>query len=233
MVKNAFVILASLALVVVLAACAPSQATPQLLLENTQSNSTPFPDTAGTPQPNDQQNGAPGGFQNASLESKLAYGTLKLEGTSNAVTAEEAKKLLPLWQKISDLRTSGTPTPEDAQAVYTQIEQAMTPDQITAITQVTMNPQDFQSLMQTLGITITPGAGGQGFGNGNGQSTQTADQQATRTARRTQAAGTPGAGFSGTRTPGAQGDFGGRGGFGGFSSMFVDSLIKILTTRAG
>lgn len=234
MVKNAFVILASLALVVVLAACAPSQATPQLLLENTQLNSTPFPDTAGTPQPNDQQNGNPGGFQNASLESKLAYGTLKLEGTSNAVTAEEAKKLLPLWQKVKDLSTSGTPTPEDTQTVYKQIEQVMTQDQITAITQMTMNPQDFQSLMQTLGITITPGADGQGFGNGgNGQSTLTADQQATRTARRTQTVGTPGAGagFSGTRTPGAFG--GGRGGFGGFSSMFVDPLIKILTTRAG
>jgi hypothetical protein len=228
MIKKTLIISLSLTLILILAACATSQATPQLLIDtNPTSNGTAMPTTSGS------QNGGQGGFQNASLESKLAYGTLKLEGTSNAVTAQEAKTLLPLWRKVKDLSAQGTPTPEDIQTVYTQIEKAMTQVQIQAITQLTMNPQDFQTLMQTLGITITPGPG-QNFGNGNDNgATLTADQQATRTARQTQFAGSGGNGFSGTRTPGAFGG-GNRGGGGrGFNTIFIDPLITILTTRAG
>ena len=210
----------SIPLILVLAACATSQATPQLLIENTQT--TPFPTTSGS-QNNGQQNG---GFQNASLESKLAYGTLKLEGTSNAVTAQEAKTLLPLWQKVKDQESNGTPTPQDIQTVYQEIEKAMNQDQITAIQNMTMNPQDFQTLLGSLGITVTPFPG-QGFGNG--QATPSAEQQATRTARETQFAGSGGNGSQ--RTPGAFGNF--RGGFRGENTLFIDPLIKLLTTRAG
>ncbi len=219
MVKKASILILSLTMGLVLAACATSQATPQLLIENSQT--TPFPTTSGS-----QNNGQPnGGFQTASLENKLAYGTLKLEGTSNAVTAQEAKTLLPLWQKVKDLESNGTPTPQDVQTVYQQIEKAMTQDQITAIQGMTMNPQDFQSLMASLGITVTPFPG-RGFGNA--QATPSAEQQATRTARETQFAGSGGNGFQ--RTPGAFGNF--RGGFGG-NNLFLDPLLKLLTTRAG
>ena len=42
----------------------------------------------------------------ASLRNQLAYGTLLLEGTAQAVTAEQSQALLPLWQAIVAL--SGT-----------------------------------------------------------------------------------------------------------------------------
>jgi hypothetical protein len=102
---------------------------------------------------------------------------------------------------------------------------------------------DVQSMMQQLGIQITPGAfGGAGANGGTPFPTLSADERATRTAQReTQVAsngGTPEAGFNGTPgaggfngTPGA-GGFGGRGG-GGFANMFIDPLIKLLQTRAG
>ncbi len=238
--KKIFMIPLIFLLVVVLSACATSQATPQLIID---SNTTTTPMAAqanGTPA--SDQNGGPGGGQNGGLTFRLAYGTLKLEGTSNAVTVAQAKTLLPLWQKVSDLSSNGTPTPQDIQTVYSQIIAAMTSDQITAIQQMSMTQQDFTSLMQTLGITVTPGPGGGGFGFGNGgqsnNGTLTPEQQATRTARQTQFAGSGGngnGGFSGTRTPGANG-FGGRGGggFGGsrMNMMFIQPLIKILTTRA-
>src|SRR5258706_13688527 len=43
-----------------------------------------------------------------SLPEKLAIGTLKLEGTGNAVTAKQAADLLPLWQVYRSLITHGT-----------------------------------------------------------------------------------------------------------------------------
>lgn len=241
MFKKSIIIPLTLLLAIILSACATSQATPQLIIDNN-TNTTPVP-AQGNGAPASGQTGGSGGGQNGNLTFRLAYGTLKLEGTSNAVTAAEAKTLLPLWQKVSDLSSNGTPTPQDIQTVYTQIESSMTPAQISAITQMTMTQQDFTSLMQTLGITVTPGPGGGGFGFGGGgtNGTLTPDQQSTRTARQTQFAGSGGNGgggsrFSGTRTPGAGGFSGRGGGFGGgggMNMMFIQPLIKLLTTRAG
>ena len=51
---------------------------------------------------NNQANGQGNGTaQTMPLSEKLALGTLKLEGTSNAVTAKQAADLLPLWQVYS------------------------------------------------------------------------------------------------------------------------------------
>jgi hypothetical protein len=209
--------------VLMLAACATAQTTKILPLDaslptiapGTQ-NGTPVAGPAG-------QNG--GGFN--TLESRLAMGTLKLEGSSLAVTAEEAKKLLPLWEKVKQLSTTGTPVPADVQAAYKEIEAAMTPEQVQSIQQMTFSNQDFQTLLQSLGIAITPPAS---------QPTLTANEQATRTAQReTRTAGGGngnGGGFSRSGTPGAFGQGGQRGGFGGFSNMLIDPVIKLLTDRA-
>src|SRR4030042_4717057 len=45
---------------------------------------------------------------NISMATKLALGTLKLEGTSIAVTRDEASELLPLWQAYQSLSNSDT-----------------------------------------------------------------------------------------------------------------------------
>jgi len=198
------------------------------------------------------------GGQGNTLNSHLAMGILGLEGTSNAVTADQAKQLLPLFQQLQSTMSSfsggnggpngapnGTPdanaTPQapagsgsgngtDLQALYQQIEGVLTTDQIQAIEQMSFSQSDVQNLMQQYNIQFTPSAGS----NGGNYPTQDPNQMATRQAeRQTQVAangGTSQPRYSGT--PGA-GGFGGRGGFGGYDRLFFDPLITLLQQRAG
>lgn len=164
---------------------------------------------------------------NLTLENKLALGTLKLEGTNLAVTAQQAQQLLPLWQKVASQMSARDTAAADYQADYQQIEAAMTSDQLQTITNMSFTGADLRNEMQALGIQG-------GFPGG-----LTADQRATRVAQaETQnpgafVNGTPGAPrFQGTpdpqRTPGA-GGFGGR----NTNQIFLQTLIKLLQTRAG
>lgn len=124
---------------------------------------------AGTPQPFDPTS--------LPLESKLAMGTLKLEGTDLAVTREQATNLLPLWKAVKSLATSDTTTQDEINALYQQIEETLTPEQINAIKVMTWTSQEIQSLMQNFGIDTSNFAGTQGA---NGL---TQEQRATRIAQ--------------------------------------------------
>ena len=170
-----------------------------------------------------------GGTNNTSgsttLENRLAPGILKLESTNLAVTAQQAKQLLPLWQQVQTLDTSGSAQASDYTTVYQQIESALTSDQVNAIQAMSFNQSDIQALMTSLGIQVTPGA----F-NGN-RPTLSPDQLASRTAQRTLTPGAPGGGgfFRGTGTPPAGGQFGNR----GMNTLFLNPLIQLLQQRAG
>jgi hypothetical protein len=157
--------LAALILVVVLSACAAKASAST----GTTSGS------AATP--------AAGGTQPLSLPAQLVIGTLKLEGTANAVDAAEATQLIPLWQAYAQLIGSNTAAQAEIDAVVTQIQSTMTPTQVQAITAMKLTRQDEFSTMSSLGLTNgfgangTPGAqrtpraggftGGGGFGGGN------------------------------------------------------------------
>ncbi len=65
----------------------------------------------------------------SSTGEQLAVGTLKLEGTSNAVTADQAKVLHPLWQQEKTLSADSSATSDQIQAVYDQILKLMTAEQ--------------------------------------------------------------------------------------------------------
>ena len=56
------------------------------------------------------------------VTTQLALGTLKLEGTPNAVTTAQAGKLLPLWQS---LQSGSVQNGTEMGAVYKQIEGTM------------------------------------------------------------------------------------------------------------
>jgi hypothetical protein len=199
---------------------------------------------------NQGQNPFGGITANTPVDSKLAIGMLKLEGTDLAVTPDQAKNLLPLWQALKTLSSSATTAPEEVTAVFQQIQDTLTPEQMKAIKEMALSQDDMQALMKSLGMQT-----GAGFGNGG---TVSPEQQATRTARRTQnpsggGFGGPGGGFGG---PGPGGDFGGPGGNSGAGNqgstktrptqspqniirrsmgmnlLFMDPLIKILETRA-
>jgi len=110
------------------------------------------------------------------LASELVIGTFKLEGTANAVTADEAAKLIPLWQVYKDLSASTSAAQAEIDALATQIQGTMTPEQVKAITDLKLTRQDEFKTMQDLGISFgnrpnasgTPRPGGGGGGGGGG-----------------------------------------------------------------
>ena len=69
----------------------------------------------------------------ANVRSQLAYGTLKLADTPNAITPNQAKTLIPLWQAVISLSGDTTTASEELTAVQDQITAAMTTEQLQAI----------------------------------------------------------------------------------------------------
>ena len=174
---------------------------------------------------------------------KLVLGTLKLDGTENAVTPEQAKDLLPLWQVYVSLLDSDTAAQEEIDALINQIGETMTPEQNQAINDMNLSQQDMFSVMQEQGITSgnrSQNSSGTRSGNSSGNSG---------------GFGPPGGG-DGFAPPdgGGGGNFGGEGfspdqiataqaarqaggnGFGGFNrtpNALIEQVITYLTKIAG
>jgi len=114
--------------------------------------------------------------QGLPLSEKLAIGTLKLEGSANAISAKQVADLLPLWQVYSSLITSDTAAQEEKDALAQQIQETMTSDQVKAIDDLNLTQQDVFASMQQLGISTssqvnvngTPQPNGNGFPGGGG-----------------------------------------------------------------
>ncbi len=113
-----------------------------------------------------------GNFSNAPLPlaMQLVVGTFKLEGTSNAVTAEQAAKLIPLWQVYKDLSANSSAAPQEIQSLAEQIQSTMTPQQVQAITDLKLTRRDISQTMQDLGVATlrAPNASGTPRANGGG-----------------------------------------------------------------
>lgn len=126
---------------------------------------------------------------------QLVFGTLKLQGTDQAVTAEQAAVLLPLWTNYQTLTAGMNPGqggagPDQAQAtpsesgqasselqtqitdLLAQIQSSMTADQISAIEALQITQDSVTTLMEELGITVADaaqdGSGMQPQGGGPG-----------------------------------------------------------------
>lgn len=113
--------------------------------------------------------------QELPLSTKLAVGTLKLEGTELAVDSDQASDLLPLWQVLNNLSSSDTAAPEEGTAITAQIQETMTAEQMQAIEEMGLTGQDIFATMQELGLVNAPqvnAAGtpqaGTGFRSGQG-----------------------------------------------------------------
>ncbi len=210
-------------LTMILTACGASGGTPTGSVPNGNSNN----------QSNNQFSNQP-----LPVQDQILIGTFKLENTNNAVTKTQAADLLPLWQVYKDLSSSDNAAQQEVDAVVTQIQDTMTPDQMKAITDMKLTRQDLFKTMQDLGISFRPanasgtpqprgqgqgnfppggfqGGGGPGGGQGGGQSfgngqNLTPGQIATAQARRAQ----------------------GGGGFNRIPSGLMDALIKLLQTKA-
>jgi hypothetical protein len=195
---------------------------------------------------------------NQPVEQKLAPGTLKLEGTDRAVTAAQAKTLLPLWKAVKTLSSSNNASAEEITALYQQIQDAMTAEQLQAIKNLSLTQAEMQALMQQYGIQMpqmpagnlngTPAARSSGS-SGNSSGAQAGDPGAGGFPPGGDFAGGPGGappdggGFLGggalpnaQTTPAAgipQARPANRGFGGGMNNLFIDPLIKILEQRAG
>lgn len=116
----------------------------------------------------------------------LVLGTLKLDGTEQAVTAEQAAELIPLWRVYSELISSDTAAQAEIDALEKQIQATMTDEQMQAINEMNLTPQDSFAVLQEMGLgmgrgqsssssggssNFTPGQGmgpGGGMGSGGG-----------------------------------------------------------------
>lgn len=95
---------------------------------------------------------------------KLVIGTLNLKDTENAVTPEQAKELLPLWQVYLSLLTSDTAAQEEIDALVEQIGETMTPEQTQAIKAMQLSQEDMLTVMQANGLGM---GGNRPQGNNN------------------------------------------------------------------
>lgn len=90
----------------------------------------------------------------ASIRNQLAYGTLKLDGTEYAITPDQAKTLLPLWQAILSLGGDSTTAAEEITAVQDQIVSVMTEDQMKAIAEMQITNAGLNSFYAEYGIFL-------------------------------------------------------------------------------
>ena len=181
------------------------------------------------------------------ISAQLGFGTLMLEGSENAVDREQAAQLLPLWKAARSLSESETVAQTELEAVFSQIEETMTSEQIKAINAMQLTGEEMAQLMEDLGIEV-------GFGGGFGNLTPEMQATARESGEGLPGGGFPGGGFPGGN-PGGPGPGGGQG-FGGgnltpeqratmearrpergdfgarFALVFVDPLIELLEERA-
>jgi hypothetical protein len=90
----------------------------------------------------------------ASLRNQLAFGIMQLDSTPNAVTAEQAKTLIPLWQGIIALSGDETTASEELTAVQDQIVAALTPEQLQAIAAMQLTNADLTAFYADYGISV-------------------------------------------------------------------------------
>ena len=106
------------------------------------------------------------------LATQLIVGTFKLDGTAQAITAEQARELLPMWQVYQDLITSDTAAQEEIDGLVEQIHGTFTTEQVQAITDMNLTQRDIFTLMEEKGLSLggtqrNNSSGGNGTGNGN------------------------------------------------------------------
>jgi hypothetical protein len=211
----------SIALLVVLAAC-NSFSVSGLIVPYSSSTQDDFTNTSGL-----------------TIQSKLGIGILKLEGTSLEVTADQAKTLLPLWKALRSLSTNDSIPAVEISALYKQIQESMTSDQLQVIQRLTWTEEDLNAMMQQFGIQADPSAY-----SGNLTSSQSIQAQSQNVGVQTAAGSPAGGGIPGPEFFGGIG-IGGSGSSGqvqqnskstqlsasnaeGLNLLFANSVIELL-----
>jgi len=90
------------------------------------------------------------GSQSLSQVTRLAVGTLKLEGTDQAVTSAQAAELVTLWQAYQSLSANDTTAQAELDALVTQIQGTLTSQQLQAIQSMQLTSQSVAEEIQSL-----------------------------------------------------------------------------------
>ncbi|MDD2922040.1 MAG: hypothetical protein PHQ36_07115 [Anaerolineales bacterium] len=136
--------------------------------------------------PTDYENAMP-------VRNQLAIGTTKLDGTAQAVTPDQAKKLLPLYQALRGTSVSGGSSQQEISALLSQIESTMTAEQLAAIRDMKLTFADMQTWAAENGISLGSNGGQPGSGMG-----LSAEARATKQAAEGMTGKTPGSSGGGT-----------------------------------
>lgn len=80
---------------------------------------------------------------------QLAVGTLKLDETNLAITADQATQLVPLWQAYRSLELSQTSAQQERDALVSQIEGTFTADQVMEIANMKLTSADMQTVFRS------------------------------------------------------------------------------------
>ena len=98
----------------------------------------------------------------------LVLGTLKLENTDQAVSSEQAKELLPMWQVYLSLNNNSTAAQAEIDGLVEQIQETMSTEQMNAISEMNLTQQDMFASMQDQGGNM--GQARQSSGSSSSQS---------------------------------------------------------------
>jgi len=102
-----------------------------------------------------------------SMEIQLVLGTLQLEGTNQAITGEQAKELLPMWQVYQSLTSNGAAAQAELDGLVEQIQETMTAGQTETIAAMNLTQQDIFGLMQEQGVGLNQAQTGTSAAQGN------------------------------------------------------------------
>ncbi len=94
------------------------------------------------------------GLSDSSTQNKLGIGILLLEDTDQAITADQANTLLPLWKAIRSLSNDDATSAAEITALYNQIQETLTTAQVKEIQQLTWTQEDLAEIQQRYGAQI-------------------------------------------------------------------------------
>lgn len=92
------------------------------------------------------------------LSTQLLLGSFELEDSELAISADQASELLPLWKAVKTLSESDTTSSVELDALYNQIQDLMTTDQLNQIVSMEITGESMQAMAEELGLDITMGA---------------------------------------------------------------------------
>ena len=81
------------------------------------------------------------------LKDKLGIGILSLDGTDQSISTDQAAALLPLWQAVQSLSSDQSAASAEIAALYTQIQQVLTANQIAQIENLTWSQTELANLI--------------------------------------------------------------------------------------